>query len=153
MRLEDIKFRGIPVKAKEYDFIEGDLIRTAEGRYFIFPEGFELGLTNIVDGIAVYSGFGLLIEVRPETIGQFTGYYDANSKPIYEGDLIVSAIMKESPIYQVIWSRNSWKIKDTCEWDFSTEADPSENYIVVGNIYQNPELIGKIWYGSNKKTT
>ncbi len=158
MKLEDIKFRGIPTKAKKYGFIDGDLIRTSEGRYFIFPDGFDLNLTNLVEGVAVYSGFGLLVEVKPETIGQFTGFYDANGNEIFEGDIVKSARADEAIPLQVVRRESGcWKLcrDGICEWDAFTPADPSTNYIVIGNIYQNPELLDnrRLWYAKKKSNS
>lgn len=168
MRLENIKFRGIPVKAKEENFVEGDLIRTAEGKYFIFPEGVELGITNLIDGFSVYSGFGLLVEVKPDTVGQYTGIRDSSKKEIYEGDIIKFNDYVEIEMGGVLLLPPSnialveFTPENAC---FSFIFNPKNpvplrrnvkqiNFSVmevIGNIYKNPELLEEN-HESNKET-
>ena len=78
--MRDIKFRGIPTNNNtSYDeedgFIEGFLAINNHKCYIILDI-----LDNIQrDDYAVY-----MAEIKPETIGQFTGLYDTNGKEIYE---------------------------------------------------------------------
>lgn len=70
-------------------------------------------------------------------IMQFTGLKDKNGKEIYEGDLLNNEM-------GVVWSKYAfvpaydWGRSDDFE-DWGTNWN--ENIHVIGNIYENPELI------------
>ena len=82
---------------------------------------------------------GYSTPIKPETIEQFTGIYDKNSKKIFEGD-IVRAIMDYGPagmresITEIYWDMfHGWQFE---YFDISTME-------VIGNIYDNPELLNR----------
>ena len=79
-------------------------------------------------------------EVVPSSVGQSTGLKDKNGKEIYEGD-VVAFDEKEwgSPENKL---EVMWNDKNGC-WDAGggTNAECSEWKTVIGNIYENPELL------------
>lgn len=94
-------------------------------------------------------------EVNPDTIGQYTGLHDKNGKEIYEGDIVLyqdwemayegggndSFINKgiveycEDNCCFNVTERQTVDLADVLYKD-------NEDLEVIGNIYDNPELLG-----------
>ena len=72
---------------------------------------------------------------------QFTGLEDKNAKEIYEGDIVIA---KETIDYnfKIIFKEGMFiGFNEKCE-DFDTiYAQNFESFEVIGNIYENPELL------------
>jgi hypothetical protein len=65
---------------------------------------------------------------------QFTGLYDKNGEPVFEGDFVRFLGIKAEIHYSV----------NHCKWFYGIEnLNPtvSENGEIIGTIHQNPELI------------
>jgi uncharacterized phage protein (TIGR01671 family) len=75
-------------------------------------------------------------------IMQYTGLKDNNGKEIYEGDIIQTA---SEDILVVIWNKNFASFclqKDGWLNDhYFGEAVEPMDCVVIGNIYENPELL------------
>lgn len=80
--------------------------------------------------------------IEKETIGQYTGLKDKNGVKIFEGDIV--------KIGKILW-KVEW-FDDFCEFRLSNVSNESNksflNYYmckydleVIGNIYDNPELL------------
>lgn len=106
--------------------------------HFIIPLGADLSLGTPVEKIQV--------EVDQSTICQCTGLKDKNGKLIFENDILSGHIDVEFPEDEtrkrVVWHENGWCTNETGCDDYEKLDDfDSENFEVIGNVFDNPELL------------
>ena len=135
--------REILFKAKRVDngeWIEG-YYAECKGKTFIginifIDDMFEVFCTPVIKWF----------EVDPETLCQFTGLYDKNGKRIWENDILM-AHLDESYPEDATYETVEWDVAgfvtheaDSIDRQYLDEFD-TEHYEVVGNIFDNPELL------------
>lgn len=80
-------------------------------------------------------------EVDPKTVGQYTGLKDRHGQEIYEGDILRD---DEMGLNVVWWENGSFWLEMFYEGGQSLMehlTDYNEVCEVIGNIYENPELL------------
>ena len=83
-----------------------------------------------------YVGF---VEVDPYTVTPWTTLTDANNKRIFDGDILKSREIT----FVVIWNHDGRFIGRTIEKEIRIMyIDREPNATVIGNIFDNPELLG-----------
>ena len=100
---------------------------------------------ELIDGVNTFMDFCVL----PETIGQYTGLTDKNGKKIFEGDVVdveydiqyVGVGAERIGLFVVVFD-------DGCFMKQRQSGGlyhfiPSDKCNVIGNIYDNPELMRK----------
>lgn len=92
---------------------------------------------------------GYIVEVISETVGQYTGLKDRNGERIFEGDILIYVDDGEYDVnekYLVVFDDDeaAFRTKFYCEGKYMCYEDiiPCENFEVIGNIHDNPELLG-----------
>lgn len=149
--MRETRFRGKVLSPLEYEgklkqkgkWIDGYLVKLQDGRTLIIEkpryEEFEDG-----EGMDCGSGIiGEVYEVDPKTVGQYIGTKDKDDKKIYTGDILKWQwngseeeifIVTEENIRR---KREDWYMSGIGRWEIPSIAE------VIGNIYDNPELLKK----------
>jgi len=139
----EIEFRG--KRLDDGQWLYGDLIRDNHQGYYVFP----------ID----CNGLCTANKVAPDTVGEFTGMTDKNGKKIFEGDIIYSEFSDKSNCHCLV----GWNDEEACfglmnEYNFRAKQEGYDfpkfdslvllnfrshamKFEVIGNIYDNPELL------------
>ena len=125
----EIEFRGKSKLNKEWLF--GDLLRLGGNRTpCIFSDKDSIRYFNTDNSVVI-----------PETVGQYTGLKDKNGAKIFEGDIL----KRENEIIIVLWNNKYACLTLHCDnWSclgFFYEDLDVDKVEVIGNIYDNPELL------------
>lgn len=144
----EIKFRAWQTNVGDYN---------KETKEFTPRPTYFYGRDVILDGngqlLSVESGWDIqgVEEPKNYTLEQYTGLKDKNGKEIYEGDIIKFADLELAmkPVGIVCFADGKFFIKD---WEFDDGSYhivdfydyniPHKDFEIIGNIHENPELLG-----------
>lgn len=135
--MREILFRGKRLDNGEW--ITGHLLRYGDGRARIVPNNTDIFCFEKDESIIQTVAH----RVDPKTVGQYTGFVDENGRKIFDGD-IVSIYNSKAFLFAVEWNGNQYVLKCTSNGvsdNILNVIESPEDVEVVGNIYDNSELI------------
>lgn len=153
-------YRGKPLRKEDYilnenmqysvgyfrdGFVYGSLI-VKHNKYFIC-----VGIAGILLNSLVNNATATLIEVIPETVGEYTNLTDKNDKKIFEGDIIkqinsydkleMTGFVRFSKSSQFVISHTYTEKENCYKRGIKKAFAIKTNCEIIGNIYDNPELL------------
>lgn len=141
--MREFVFRGKPKNEAEYEplrelseddcgngFVYGSLV-VSHNKYYICTMALQ-----IRGGISDY--ITTMIDVLPDTVGQYTGLKDKNGTKIFEGDIVL--LKDDEEPYQVAFDESCFQVygNSIC---YVMDNFYDHDIEVIGNIYDNPELL------------
>ena len=137
--MRKIKFRGKRYDVEEWIYGQGVYVKE-DVQVYIFK--------NMGDK---YKGMKWSIKVMPETVGQYIGMKDKNGREIFEGDIVefTGDYCKLKYVGQqvglVVWHEYSlgfrFFVNNKYYHPIDETDEPETKIKVIGNKYQNPELL------------
>ena len=138
--MREIKFRG-----KNGEWVYGFFVSDTDSNCYIF--------TEMLSQVTCCSNCGIpditFYEVDPATVGQYTGLKDKNSVEIYTGDILDYSYT--NPMTGDI-VKKLYLVESTMGYIKTQRigGHPYDNFplflrenrgVIIGNIYENPELL------------
>lgn len=132
----EIKFRG---KTLKQHTIDGKVIPAGTWIYGYY-------YTYHSDNRIIMPAYGeqqVSLDVDPLTIGQFSGRYDKNKTPVYEGDVISYFDEKANRHYTrkiEFWDCTFMAYDFAMKAAIPMKHNQTHLWEVIGNIHDNPEM-------------
>lgn len=153
-------YRGKPLRKEDYilnenmqysvgyfkdGFVYGSLIVKYD-KYFIC-----VGVAGVMINSSINNATATLIEVIPETVGEYTNLIDCHDKMIFEGDIIkqinlydkleMTGFVRFSKSSQFVISHTYTEKENRYKKGTKKTFAIKTNCEIIGNIYDNPELL------------
>lgn len=157
--MREFVFRGKPKNEAEYEvlrelceddcesgFVYGSLV-VSHGKYYICTMALQIrgGISNYIT---------TMIEVFPETVGEYTNLTDKNGKKVFEGDIVTYAdAVADFEGYHDDVFLNCGEVgisaldgiyftnRQTVDMSDLYESETMVDCEIIGNIHDNPELL------------
>lgn len=134
--MREILFRG---KLPDGEWAEGYIVK-GNCTYILTAENIHYMCVSVMGHANVD-----VLPVKPETIGQYTGLLDKNGKRIFEGDIVDHHVQGDILVCRGIINfdeRNARYAHQLKTMNPELCLFKSDAWEVIGNIHDNPELIG-----------
>ena len=120
------------------------LFRAKSADNYPYPSRWEYGVPfEDLFGDYMMRTSGRLVEVKKETVGEYTGLTDKNGVKIFEGDIVTYPVGIRRYKGKIIFWCATFCIEHFYPKDLITTLDDcATDCKIVGNIYNNPELLG-----------
>lgn len=130
--MRDIEFRGKQTDNGEW--VYGVPTKDGRGEMVMVENIFECEEYNRCGANCLY--------VDENTVGQCIGLKDRNGINIFEGDIVKRVWLGKMCIYQIDYENGLASFIGRAGMKFTTFDYDSEEFEVIGNIYDSPELLG-----------
>lgn len=143
--MRDYLFRGKPKDKEQFNafsitwaeycfngFVYGSLVKCNNRCYIAVTA--QSSIKSIIN-----NGITTMIEVIPETVGQYTGLTDKNGKKIFEGDIVAMPAYGGGKHKAVVYFKGGKFAVDGSNYGFKDIAP--KRMKVIGNIYDNKEIL------------
>ena len=147
----EILFRG-KKPVEYYNMIDNSGGKWVEGYLIALHDGQSPAIQSEIKIVPDYVGARIdskIFCVIPETVSQFTGLYDKNGVRIWENDIVIIGGNKSFPTV-VEFLSGSWQCvrkytdkgrENEYSYLHRLEYDNPNKYEVIGNRFDNPELL------------
>ena len=117
---------------------------TPVGVFTVPSDDFSLSLHDTGHLVLMWASDGVVDEFPVTELCQYTGLKDSNGVKIFEGDILANH--KQGP-RKVIYPMNEdiacFGLESADGWK-NTLQNADKLYSVIGNIYENPELLNQV---------
>lgn len=129
--MREILFRGKRLDNGEW----------VEGFYNHFPCG-RFGVDeHMIQTVLENGKIGMLYDIDPSTVGQYTGLKDKNGKKVFEGDIIKKTNEGRHPQIFTANIYTNFRVNEEVYYSPCDHFTKSCEYEIIGNIYDNPEFM------------
>ena len=112
-----------------------------EGFYNHLPCGRFGADEHMIQTVLENGKIGMLHDIDPSTVGQYTGMKDKNGKKVFEGDIVRKTNEGRHPEIFVANIRTCFYTIEEVYYSPFEHFTESCEYEIIGNTHDNPELL------------